>query len=85
MRPSAAEYHEGPPFDPGASSTYVSLGGTWNAAYSEGDGWHAHTVRDRLYLGGDTAAEVAGAEGWGLTFDFGCMYQMGGLFITQVT
>ena len=77
------DYHESGPFEPLNSTTYVATGGNWEASYSEGDGWKAHVANDQFYLGGTTLVNTLGAEDSSMTFQFGCMYQIGGLFITQ--
>jgi len=42
-------YHECGPFEPLESSTYVQQGSqTWQASYSEGDGWKAHVAIDKV-------------------------------------
>jgi len=77
------DYHESGPFEPLNSTTYVATGGNWQASYSEGDGWNAHVAQDYFYLGGTTLVNTLGAEDSSMTYQFGCMYQIGGLFVTQ--
>ena len=59
----------------------------WSASYGEGDGWHAHVCHDEsVFLGGSDLAEVSDADSFqlGSNFDFGCMYELNGLFVTQL-
>jgi hypothetical protein len=38
----------------------------------------------QVFLGGETVSEIPLSDGITTEFTFGCMYQMGGLFVTQV-
>jgi hypothetical protein len=77
------DYHESGPFEPDDSSTFVMQTDNWSASYAEGDGWTAHVSDDYFFLGGTTLEEIPLASQLSFFFQFGCMFQIGGLFITQ--
>lgn len=79
-----------PYFDPqkSNSSKILACNGIGNKcffrqAYSEGSSWHAFKVKDMVYMGGESARSIIGAEKWALEFEFGCQDSETGLFRTQ--
>mmetsp|Transcript_5442 Transcript_5442/g.10441 ORF Transcript_5442/g.10441 Transcript_5442/m.10441 type:complete len:818 (+) Transcript_5442:101-2554(+) len=55
-----------------------------NEHYSEGSSWEAYTVKDNVYIGGNTPTVVPNGPSYTVPYNFGCMTSVTGLFETQL-